>query len=87
EHLEKIRSHKDRVARHINTHLLSVAITARTQGPAYGRRRVHENKLTLSGSGLRYVDMLRVLAVVVAGRERDMGSQWAVLTKLGRIAD
>lgn len=55
--------------------------------PAYGRRRVHENKLTLSGSGLRYVDMLRVLAVVVAGRERDMGSQWAVLTKLGRIAD
>ncbi|MBG6185611.1 hypothetical protein IWX65_003592, partial [Arthrobacter sp. CAN_A214] len=31
EHLQQIRSYEDGVARHINTHSLSVAITARTQ--------------------------------------------------------
>nr|WP_325169838.1 sortase [Arthrobacter sedimenti] len=37
EHLQQIRSHEDRIARHTNTHSLSVAITARTQGSSTGR--------------------------------------------------
>ena len=35
--LQKIQSYVNRIPRHNNTHPLSVAITARTQGPSYGQ--------------------------------------------------